>query len=375
MIKCSLINCNGVRAVKTQPKVRQLCFNALNFDVTFVTETHLTPDREFVFSKYWSHQIFLNHNTLKPFNGLLILAKPSVNISILHSSTDGRTLITKLQSGESYIIIVLIYAPTRQHRRIRFFRNLLHITGSIPEDSNNIMILGDFNCVQNPSLDRLNQLYRNTHMTTLETLLTRYSLVDCFRQKLPTLKSYTYYNHDYSKASKIDQVYLSLDSVYSVRKIQHKRSNFSDHSYINSELSHTTNAPRGPGTWCFNTKHLKSSKFRDLIVKTWVDWRKYKTLYTLPEWWEEGKFILQNAIIKYAKNESRIWGKHLTSLNRRLHNAIKHNKTSSINTLKLQLQHLQQEKVDAHFLLKRTEWAAEGEKGSSYFFNLAKKKS
>ena len=83
---------------------------------------------------------------------MAILIKPNIRLEIINNSKDdeGKLLTLTFMFKKQIFQVLNIYAPTNPSQRNRFFRNLQnYIT-----NTNNTIIAGDFNMVEDVMLDR-----------------------------------------------------------------------------------------------------------------------------------------------------------------------------------------------------------------------------
>ena len=99
------------------------------------------------------------------------------------------------------VLLVNIYAPTDRHERERLFRQMRQW----PWPQLEVVLFGDFNCVQSPHLDRLGGLRsERPESPELETLLRVLGLEDAYTLAQATMDDtvlepvdyYTYWNAD-----------------------------------------------------------------------------------------------------------------------------------------------------------------------------------
>ena len=74
-----------------------------------------------------------------------------------HKSIDGRRLLVNIKVDDNIITIVNIYAPNDEKNRIDFFKRLKSWISQYALNDNNLLIVGDFNCILQ-STDRANTL-------------------------------------------------------------------------------------------------------------------------------------------------------------------------------------------------------------------------
>ena len=111
-IKISLINVNGIRDYVTNTKLKHLCHKALQHDITFITESHLSLNLEHRVKSLWDGPIFFNHNTNANTNGLIALCKPTFNLKNAYNDPEGRCSIFHYDNAHSHLCFCLIYAPS-----------------------------------------------------------------------------------------------------------------------------------------------------------------------------------------------------------------------------------------------------------------------
>ena len=154
------LNVNGLR----DNRKRQTLFHWIkskNVDICLLQETHVENVNEMnMWTKQWGGKAFWSAGT-QASRGVACLVKCGldINFSKVEKDTDGSYLRLDFKIDELNISLINVYAPNVPADRKNFF-TMLH--GKLYEIQNNdnppeIMLGGDFNCVQYPPLDRRNE--------------------------------------------------------------------------------------------------------------------------------------------------------------------------------------------------------------------------
>ena len=120
---------------------------------------------------------------------------------------EGRILLVTVETNDTTFQLCNIYCPTDDTGRSKFLDNLpTYIKGSI-----HLIVGGDWNCVENPQMDKFGGNPHRGHCrfgTSLFPCLQTYGLVDVFRKHNLTVQSYTWFSPDSSIGVRIDRFYL-----------------------------------------------------------------------------------------------------------------------------------------------------------------------
>ena len=151
-----------------------------------------------------------------------------------------------------------VYAPTNLTERKDFFANLHEFF--FPAAGR--ILGGDFNCYKN-ALDKFGG---NVNINNeLSDLKSTFHFVDIWRKIHPNKREFTWFNTDFSIASRLDKFYLSSNIVNSVSLSSIIPCCFSDHDYVNVHLELSHLPLRGPGVWKFINSLLQDPTFCNFI--------------------------------------------------------------------------------------------------------------
>ncbi|CAH3178682.1 unnamed protein product, partial [Porites lobata] len=150
-------------------------------DFFFLQETHSKSDTETQRKNEWGGEIILSHGSPNSC-GMAILLKKGVDC-VIHSKildSQGRYIILKAEIKDKMYVLINIYAPNKDTCIIQFLNTLLFTL--------------HFNCPLNPFLDKKGGILtpRKSVVKTIESLQDELDLVDIWRIKNPTKKSFTW---------------------------------------------------------------------------------------------------------------------------------------------------------------------------------------
>ena len=143
------------------------------------------------------------------FSGVVIVIKQNLNIETHTISKDeeGRVISLTFTFENQNFQIINIYGPTKNSEKHTFYKQLHnYIT-----QTENIILGGDFNMVEDLLLDRQGGNPNTTHTLGLNSLTKtkqKYNLTDIWRKENPDKKLFTYHNKFQQILSRIDRFYL-----------------------------------------------------------------------------------------------------------------------------------------------------------------------
>ena len=128
---------------------------------------------------------------------MAILLKKGVDC-VIHSKIldpQGRYIILKAEIKDKTYVLINIYAPNKDTCIIKFLNMLLiALRKENLDEEENIILGGDINCPLNPLLDKKGGILtpRKSVVKTIKSLQDELDLVDIWRIKNPTKKSFTW---------------------------------------------------------------------------------------------------------------------------------------------------------------------------------------
>ena len=205
--------------------------------------------------------------------------------------------------------IYKLYTPKAPRERKVFFDNLWRFRpGEV-----NLLVAGDFNCVEDVSLDKQggNPESATIGMDELWYFVESNGLSDIWRVQHPTDRQFTWQNKDFTQRSRLDRWYVAggTDGRTSIRACAH-----SDQSAIELllELKQGKNCgkgswkKRGKGSWKLNNSVLEDRSFQRDTGVFHEFWKGKKDDFaSLQEWWDKAKEHYKALAVTHAVGQSR----------------------------------------------------------------------
>ena len=159
-IRINALNCNGLRTPHSD-NTRIIAHTLKDqADIIFLLDTRLDPLTETNLSNHWHHKCLFAHNTFEPLRGIAILFnndqyKPVSKID----DPKGRYTLIRLKIGTQNLLITAVYATAGSaavaaKERRAFFNDLTVIIENNKQNDDMLILLGDFNMVEDATVDR-----------------------------------------------------------------------------------------------------------------------------------------------------------------------------------------------------------------------------
>ena len=254
MCRLASVNAQGLRSSDRRQAAFHF-FQRHKYDIIFIQETHWTADLYSTIKRDWIGDIFCNNGT-ESSRGVAILVSPHFNYTHLNTSHDssGRILAVTIQFDDHYLHLVNLYAPNSDSERRQFFSTLDPYLSS----TYNNIIGGDFNCIENPALDKQggNPAPRQYALKILHNVMSQFDLTNIWRLRNPRKREFTWTGRDSRTVNsfintRIDRFYTSQTITPYVAESSIAAYPHSDHDVILLTLD-LDRQPRGPGYWHIN---------------------------------------------------------------------------------------------------------------------------
>ena len=298
-LKIATVNCRGIR-----DHAKRLAFfthaKTLDIHVLCLQETYSKPQDELVWQNDWGdkNQAVFNSNaeiSRKAVAGTAILLNhPSLHFGNIRKDGGGRILTAEIRCDSFVFQVVNVYAYHSSYpkqKREGFFNQIY--------DFANInltkILCDDFNCVENPTLDRYSaKTSSNTESKHLTELVQICKMFDC-ATKLQQTK-HTFFSE--ISSSRIDRIYAFNDvNVVSVRV---SPNHFSDHNALIVQVDIPLQALRGKGYWKNNVTCYENEVFLTDLETKWKIWKKQQKSLSLVEWWIQVKNKVKKLVIGHS---------------------------------------------------------------------------
>ena len=338
--KIATVNCRGIR-----DHAKRLAFfthaRTLDVHVLCLQETYSKPQDELVWQNDWgdkNQEVFISNAEIsrKTDAGTAILLKhPSLQIGNIGQDSGGRILTAEIRCDSFVFQVINVYAfpfSYPKQKREGFFNQIYDFA-----NMNLTKILcGDFNCVENPTLDRHPaKNSTNSESKQLTEFVQIYKMFDCAMQLQQT--KHTFFLE--ISSSRIDRIYASNDvNVVSVRV---SPNHFSDHNALIAQVDISLQASRGKEYWKNNVTCYQNETFLNDLESKCKIWKKNQKSLRLVEWWIQVKYKVKKLVIEHSARLKR----ENSTIENNLKQQLEHSVTSSnfklYSDLKKQLSKLQ----------------------------------
>ena len=335
----------------------------------------------------WGGKIIFAHGESNS-RGVCVMFARNCPINIISAKRDmlGRTLIVYVKIAEVELAIVNIYAPNNDDPS--FFINLKSF---LEDQVENKLIMGDFNLVMDPSLDRYAPpdstlpVLNNTHaLTELLSLMELYMLNEPWRIRHPTKQRYSWFKNFtdmYASASRIDFSLCSRGLDTKIENITYIPGVLSDHCAHFCVINFHGKNERGKGYWKFNTQLLDDDKFmvnmRENLRPLCTDMNA--DLENPLNVWENIKEVITKTATAYARkraSERTVAISQLMEIIDDLQDSYPLNSSqqSILDNSIIDLNTLLAEETQRVIFRSKAKWYEEGEKNNKYFYSLERAK-
>jgi exonuclease III len=363
-----------------------------NIDIACLQETH-AGDADTWWSKQWDGPSLWTTSCNPTPDGpdrsagtALIFSKrfSTADVELIRKDdTTGRYVHATLQAtADLKINLVGLYAPNNAVARRTFFRSqqdfvALDIGEDTLKDAYHL-ILGDFNCVANPQLDRVAGAADHPDavngVVQLLGLTAALDTVDVWRTLHPNQRETTWRNAQ--QGSRLDRIYLDqrLMPYAASRTI---RCTLSDHDAVLCTVD-VSKIERGDGYWMLNCSTLSHEGLQDDIRRVCKEVAERLDV-NASDRWELLKFEVRQACMAYSKKLARIRTAELDAATKAYTNALDEwtlrptqANNVTVTATRLQLEHLELTRFAAAKIRSRQRWQTQGERPTRYFCQLEK---
>ena len=193
--------------------------------------------------------------------------------------------------------IINVYAPNDGNERFNFYTQIKRYLFDIRD--NDLLMIGDFNCTLNPSIDRVSKVEGHKRSSNiLRDIVKEYHLIDSYRYLYPDFCDYTWFN--VRAFSRIDRIYISGCMKTQIIQCFSTPCPYSDHRSVKLVLCRASYTPR-KSYWKLNVKILEEIEYVQLISNFWRHWQIEKDHFTkLQDWWDLGKVKVKQLTQQYC---------------------------------------------------------------------------
>ena len=287
-VKILTNNVNGLNNSAKRNNIMNF-FQDIKYDIYCIQETHSTDETAIEWANEWKNKtngtsIWNSGNSHKC--GVAILFKKDIILKQTTTDKKGRILAVSLIFKKHKIRIINIYAPNTYKNKECFFKKL----NKHAHNDDFLFLLGDFNMVENPNIDRQggdqlnpNHIVGSKNLNLFKEL---HKVNDVFRTQFTHKQIFTYEKEDKTYRSRIDRIYASSTNQKDC-KCTFVKNNLSDHIAVLCKFKIQKTNERGPGYWHLNTNILDDKNFK---IKLNTDFEKQKNkkykYKNNNQWWD-----------------------------------------------------------------------------------------
>ena len=354
--------------------------------ICLLQETHSYEIDEREWKSQFNGEIFFSHGTCNS-RGVAILIPDclpyDVEVKNIRKDSDGRVLLINLEIEKNPIVIINLYAPTKDNAAGQ--NDFIEKLNSLVEEYSDkpLIIGGDFNICLNLKLDKKGGVteeissYRNKVLDLME----EFDLVDIWRHRNLDKNQYTWRGKVKQGLvqSRLDFFLVSGSLEQQVNSADICPGLKSDHSLINVSIDIVKINKRGRGTWKFNNALLKDtmyiSKMKETIHSVISSYNSNNKNMV----WEYLKCQIRTDTMIYASEKAKLMKKEELDIARQiahLEQNLDHDEEPIVNKyyeLKNKWESIKTEKTNGIILRSKARFVEEGEKNSKYFLNLEKR--
>ena len=396
-IKIASVNVRGLGGQHKRRDVLHYMRN-LNFDIIFMQDTHLTPEKIPYFDSLWKGSAYhccYTHNS----RGTTILINRNVGHEVLFEvrCNEGNYMIIGCRIGTDTYVMGSIYGPNRDNPD--FYQKLDECLDNT--DCDHVIIGGDFNFVLDAEKDCYGYARENNcnAKNVFTNICAKHSLVDAWRLRNTDKTKFTWMRNNPCQGARLDMFFISDHLSSLCCEIEVLPGYRTDHSIVYIEMQ-IGKSERGPGLWKFNESLLQDESYVKMVeacidqtVEQYAiplytqsylaDSQNYDTIeFQIKEdlFYETLLMMIRGETVKFAKLKNRRMKEKETELSKKIANAQRQHfekKTEEsaliLKRYKDELEDLRKPLIAGLIVRSRTRWHEEGERSSKYFLSLEKR--
>lgn len=347
-------------------------------DFYFIQESHSTKEDLAFWKSQWGKDLWGAHCSTKMAGVLVLKDQFSGEILNQYSDPNGHFILIVLSIHQNVVIITNIYGYNSHSDNRKLFEawddKISFWLGKYPEAF--LIFGGDFNVVYDNNLDRSPPSGSNDNHY-LKEFMEKFDVEDVFRQKFPTLKTFTWSTKNLSRMSRIDYWLVSNKVDVTNLNVNTHAAPFSDHKIItlNAELVSKVKIPRAV-CWKMNNSLLTHATVIE-TVKTLINshWQKACESNSFGPFWELLKFEISKFMRSFSSNLAKLRKQEendiclqIASLSNLENENLSDEDLLRLGEYQNKLDEMYKRKAQGAFVRSRARWLEAGEQCSSYFF-------
>ncbi len=297
-------------------------------------------------------------------------------------STFGHWLAVVLDIEHIFFILVNLYG----HNNSKLNQNLLKEISSLISDlkrvyhTDNIVVGGYFNIAPDETHDRHPPkgitFKPNPLVSHFCTIL---KLIDVWRYLNPNLRQLSWLRPNATSKSRIDFWLISDNLMLFVKDCAISAAPLTDHCAISLLFKSNNNTSRNKGYWKCNSDLLNNERFCNKVKDLILEIKNSSNFNSNKARWEFLKFKIREFSINYSKILAKVKRQQEHNIIYEINKCcseseLKDTEKSKLVSLQLELHNLYIKKAKGEYIRSRAKWIEEGEKSTSYFCRLEKRR-
>ena len=373
------INARGLRDITKRKSFFLFC-KGKNANIILLQETHSKPEDCNFWCKQWGDEMYLCHGTSRSAGVAVLFKNFKGKVVSQHKDEHGHWLILILDIDNFKLILINIYGYniTNQNKLLLEEIALRLDSLKLKYSTNNVIIGGDINLVQDEFLDKWPSKYSSNHPNTVfNNFCNEQNLVDVWRHLNPETIQFTWFSSNYK--SRIDHWLVANDLLTYDISSDISVAPLTDHSLILLQLKPLNQKQGASKYWKFNSNLLNNDTYCENIRAILSEVINLVELDTPVRKWEFFKYKVRLFSISFSKKSLKELQEKERDLVQQLNfYCNKPNPTDEdkqkILSLQAKLDEMYVQKAKGAFVRSRAKWIEEGEKNSAYFCNLEKRR-
>lgn len=379
VISCSSFNARGLKDAVKRKAVFLFC-KGLRSNILFLQETHSDKSDARFWSQQWGGKIIFSHGSNRSAGVAICFNKFLGEIVLEKTDNEGHWVMCVLKIEKATFILINVYGYNNEFKNKTLLYKITNIIEELKTTymTDLVVVGGDFNMVADECLDRWPTKYlQSCPNPIISNFMNENGLLDVWRDSFPNTKQFTWLKPNGNSKSRIDFWLVST----SIMQLQIHTSNsinpLSDRCVISLVMSSQSLSRRRKDYWKFNSSLLRNefcSKIKELISDT-----KNNTNLSNIQKWEYLKFLIRKFSITFSKKlqlENKAKENNLIKSLLNYYSKVNWSEEDKIviSNLQTQLDQFYLNKAKGAFIRSRSKWIEEGEKNSSFFFRLEKRR-
>ncbi len=347
-----------------------------------IQETHLSELDANFWTNQWGDQIIFSHGSNKSAGVAICFNKFPGDIITYRSDTEGHWLIAVLKIKSHFLILVNVYG----HRTTTQNKHMLDTITKIVSEfktlhpTDLVLMGGDWNIAPDKWEDRWPSKFDSHHYNpTIEEFNGDNSLIEVWRHLHPNNKQYSWYKPNGKSKSRIDYWLSTVEILNSVSESTISKAPLTDHCMIEIRINSADKKRGNKGYWKFNSNLITNKEYCSKVKEILTEIENSDTIDYFYKKWEFAKFRIREMSFKFSKEMLKEKQKEETNLFQEISQycskvELNNEEKGKLMALQNKLDDLYFKKAQGAFIRLKAKWIEDGEKNSSYFSNLEKRR-